>query len=229
MRNLGSAFVTILLVASLGLAQSIDPAKFAAAQKQNSAALRMYAWKQRTELKLKGESKNVTLNLMRYDAAGQQQKTPLNEPAAQPPAQSSGGRGGRLKAKVVEKKTDEFKDMLEGLAALVKSYTHIPPDNLKAAMAQAQMTPGQGQMQGAVSILLKNVLANGDQLTIWADTRTLLFRQIQINCLYDGKPVTVVATYQSLPSGESYMGKATVQYPGKGVEVQIDNFEYQHQ
>ena len=49
---------------------------FADSQKANAAALRQYSWKSRTELKLKGESKNVKIEQVRYDLNGKLQKTP---------------------------------------------------------------------------------------------------------------------------------------------------------
>ncbi len=225
MKKLGFAFAILFLGGLSCFAQKVDPAQLAAAQKQNSAAMRKYVWTQRTELKLKGESKKVMLNEVHYDVEGKQQKTLLSE--GPPQEQDSGGRrSGRLKAKVVEKKKGEFKEMLQGLVALVTSYTHIPPEKLKAAMAQAQITPGQGEMQGTVGAVLKNVVVNGDELSVWIDTSSLLFRRIEIRSLYDEKPVMATAAYSNVPSGESYMAKATLQYPEKGVAVQIDNYDY---
>jgi hypothetical protein len=146
MRIIVFAFAILMLVAGDGLGQSIDPAKFSAVQKENAQKLRAYTWKQRLELQLKGETKKVLLNQMRYDVDGKQQKTPLStgEPQQQAAQVPAGKRGGRVKAKVVENKKEEFKEMMEGLAALVTSSGHIPPDKLKAALSQAKVTAGQG-------------------------------------------------------------------------------------
>ena len=221
--------MTVLLLGAVScLAQGVDPAKVAAAQKENSAALRTYVWTQRSELKVKGETKKVTLNQVRYDLEGKQQKTLLSEESPQPKSsESSGGRrGGRLKGKIVEKKKGEFKEMLQGLVGLATSYTQIPPEKLKAAMAQAKVSPGQGEMQGTMGALLKNVLVSGDELSVWLDPGSLLFRRIEIRTLYEKKPVTVTANYSTLPTGESYMAQASVQYPEKEVELRIDNYDY---
>jgi hypothetical protein len=61
------------------LAQDKGPS-FAESQKANAQALRQYSWKSRTEIKLKGESKNVTLEQVRYDENGKLQKTPIGAP-----------------------------------------------------------------------------------------------------------------------------------------------------
>lgn len=220
----------ILLFSTQCFAQGVDPAKFAEIQKGNSQALKLYTWKQRFELQLKGESKKVTLNMMRYDAQGSEQKTLLSEePQAQqqqqPPA--AGGRGSRVKAKVIEKKKDAFKEMMEGLAGVVKSYAQIPPDKLKGAMAKAEKIPGQGDMQGALGLKLANLLQDKDSLTIWIDTNTMLFRRIEIVSSYDKKPVNATANYTKIEAGPNYMARAILEYPSEKVVVKIDNFDYQ--
>src|SRR5258705_12777574 len=123
--------LTVVMTASGGLwlnarpltMQGVQPAQVAAAIKANSAAFRTFVWQQRMQIQVKGETKKVTLNQMSYDIKGNLQKTQLSE---QPPPDSSqpdsgGGRRGRLKEIIVQKKTGEFKDMMEGIASLVKS------------------------------------------------------------------------------------------------------------
>src|SRR5690242_14177756 len=88
---------TVALVApssAIVFAQDKGQPSFAESQKANAQALRQYSWKSRTEIKVKGESKNVKVEQVRYDANGTLQKTPIGAPpAAAPPAR--GGRGGR--------------------------------------------------------------------------------------------------------------------------------------
>lgn len=225
MRNIVFAFVVLLLGSGHCLAQGVDPAKLAAVQKDNAAKLRGYTWKQRIELVLKGESKKTMLNQVRYDVEGKEQKTPIPTGETQAAA-SQGRRGGRLKAKIIENKKEEFQEMMEGLAALVQSYAHIPPDVLKEALSQKKVGPGQGAMQGTAAVQLAGVLETGDSLTVWVDTATLLFRRIEINTSYEKKPVKVVADYSTLPRGPNYMAKANLQYPAKELQLKIDNFEH---
>ena len=51
--------------------------QFAEAQQQNKEALLAYTWQSRTEIKLKGESKNVKVEQVRYDLDGSLQKTAI--------------------------------------------------------------------------------------------------------------------------------------------------------
>lgn len=55
------------------------------------------------------------------DIGRRQKKTLLSEqpPSGESQQPSDGGRRGRLKEKIIEKKTGEFKDMMDGIASLV--------------------------------------------------------------------------------------------------------------
>jgi len=211
--------------------QNMDPAKVAAAIKANGQALKAFIWQQRMQVQLKGETKKTTLNQMNYDVNGNLQKTLLSEqpsPDAAPPPSGGGRLRGRVKQKVVSKKKGEFKEMMEGIASLVKSYTELQPQQLQSALKQAAFSPGQGDMNGSVQIQMANLLQQNDSLTIWIDEGTLLFRKIAIVSSYDHKPVTATANYSMLPSGQAYMAQAIVNYPEKQVVVEIDNLNYQN-
>jgi len=166
---------------------------------------------------------------MNYDMNGNVQKTQLSEdPPPGASQQSSGGRrGGRLKQKIVAKKTGEFKEMMQEIAALVTSYTEIPPDRLHAALGQASFSPGVGDMGGSVQIQMHNVNQQGDSLTIWIDRTAMLFRRAVIATSYEGNPVTTTANYAMLPSGQVHMAQAILNYPKKQVVVELDNMNYQ--
>jgi len=153
------------------MAQDRGQPSFAESQKANAQMLRQYTWRSRTEIKLKGESKNVKLEQVRYDANGTLEKTPIGAPAAAAPqAQGNrGGRGGRLKAKVIENKKEEFGELMQGLGQLVASYGHLPPDRLEAFKATATTGRGEGALQGTAQIQGVNVLEQGDSMTIWID------------------------------------------------------------
>jgi hypothetical protein len=210
--------------------QNLDPAQVAAAIRANAQALKAFVWQQRMQLQLKGETKKTTLNQLNYDVGGNLQKTLLSEqppPDAAPPPTGGGRLRGRIKQKVVAKKTGEFKELMDGIASLVKSYTELQPQQLQSALKQAAFSPGQGDMNGSVQIKMANLLQQGDSLTIWIDEGALLFRKIAIVSSYDKKPVTATANYSVLPSGQVYMAQAIVNYPEKEVVVEINNLNYQ--
>jgi hypothetical protein len=203
--------------------QGVNPEQVSAKIKANVQALKAFSYQQRTQLQLKGETKKITLNQMSYDINGNLQKTLLSE---QPPAGAQPS-GGRIKRRIVAKKTGEFKEMMDDITALVKSYTELPPERLQACLKQAAFSAGQGDMDGSVQILMQNVIQNGDSITIWIDRTTMLYRRAQIATTYEGNPVTTTANYTTLKSGEGYMAQAILNYAKKEVVVQIDNSNYQ--
>src|SRR3989304_3373145 len=108
-----SLLLAVFALTASSRASGQQKEQFAQAQRDNAAALRQYTWKTRTEIKMKGESKSVKLEQVRYDLDGKLQKTPIDGPPPAPAAkEEAGGRGGRrggkLKEKVIEKKKDEF-------------------------------------------------------------------------------------------------------------------------
>ena len=209
--------------------QGLNPEQVAGTIKANAQALKAFSYQQRMQLQLKGETKKVTLTQMTYDMNGNLQKTQLSEdPPPDASQQSSGGRrGGRLKQRVIAKKTGEFKQMMGDISALVKSYTELPPEQMQAALKQATFSAGAGDMAGAVQIVMHNVNQNGDSMTIWIDRTAMLFRRAVIATTYEGNPVTTTANYAMLPGGQVYMAQAILNYPKKEVVVEIDNSNYQ--
>lgn len=208
--------------------QGMNPQQVAGTIKANAQALKAFNYQQRMQLQLKGETKKVTVNLITQDSFGNQQKTLLNEqPSEDSQDSSGGGRGGRLKQKIVAKKTGEFKQMMDDIATLVKSYTELPHEQMQAALQKATFSQAQGDMAGSVQIQMQNVIQQGDSMTIWIDRQAMLFRRVAIATSYENNPVTVTANYAMLPSGQVYMAQAILNYPKKEVVVQIDNSNYQ--
>ena len=223
---LRATVVLVSLCSAMVLAQDTVQPSFAERQKANAQTLRQYSWKSRTEIKLKGESKNVKLEQVRYDANGKLQKTPIGTPPAAAPPSPQGGRGGRLKAKVIENKKEEFGELMQGLGQLVASYGQLPPDKLQTFKATATTGRGEGALQGTAQIHGLNVLEQGDSMTIWIDPVSQMMRRVEIKTMYDKKPATLVADYKSVPNGPTYMARAVLTYPEKNVELTVDNSDY---
>src|SRR5205807_6138880 len=111
-------FCAIMSSNSQALAQNPELQEKLAAIKQSSAAnkqaLAHYTWLEQQTISLKGEVKKTEQFQVQIGPDGQQQKTELNpQPAPQP-------TGGRLRQHVVAKKTDEFEEYGQQIAALGK-------------------------------------------------------------------------------------------------------------
>jgi hypothetical protein len=204
-----------------GQAQDGAKEKFAQAQKQNAAQLRQYEWTSRTELKLKGESKSVKVESVRYDDNGQLQKTPLESTPQDQPS------GGRLRQRVEEKKKEEFADLMRGLAQLAQSYAHLNPSQLQALAQGAVISKGQGDMAGTIELQGANVVVNGDNVAIWVDPSNFLIRHVKIDTLYENNPLQLTVDYQNLPQGPSYPAQIDLAYPNEQVQMLVQNSNYQ--
>ena len=210
-------------VLSLFFPQNPKAEQVAATIKANAQALKSFSHQQRMQLQLQGDTKKVTLSQITYDINGNELKTLLSE---QPPADAP-LPGGRFKQRIETKKKGEFKEMMEDIAALVKSYTELAPQQLQTSLQQATFSLGEGDMAGSIQIAMGNVIQPGDSMRIWIDRTALLYRRAVIATTYEGNPVTTTANYAMLPSGQVYMAQAILTYPTKNVVVEIDNSNYQ--
>jgi len=217
--------ILFVLVAVVLFAQ--DASQFAQAQKDNAAKLKEYTWKSRTELKLKGESKKITLEQVRYDMDGQLQKTPIGgapEAQQQQQQQSSGGRsGGRLKQKIIEQKKEEFADTMKGLVQLASSYASVKPEKWQ----QFMQTATKSQENGVVKISGKGVQLPDDSVAICVNPQNWMLQRVEIQTIYDKNPVSIKLEYKSIQDGPTYPGRTSLSYPAKQIELTVDNYDHQ--
>jgi hypothetical protein len=131
-------------------AQNPQMAQKVAAIKQTAAAnkqaLARYTWQEQQAISLKGEVKKTVSYQVSVGPNGQQQKIELGSSAAPPPT------GGRLKKRVVARKTDEFQQYGQQVAALAKQYTQIDPQLLQQAYQQGNIYPFNWAGQPARSL-----------------------------------------------------------------------------
>jgi hypothetical protein len=212
--------MVILLLTSIAFPSQIDQ-KLAHALQQNAQALRPYSWKSRTEIQKGGETKSVKLSLMRYGVDGVLQKTPVS---STPPPQIP-TRG--IRGLIAQKKKENFLETLDSLGALTKSYNELSTEALQRFMANATATSEIGSGQKLLRIKGRNVLQPGDSMTFWVDALTHNLRRIEIRTALDEKPVRVDSDFQDLPKGPTYLARSVVEYPGEGLTVITENFDYE--
>jgi hypothetical protein len=222
--------LTIFLWSLIAVAQTEAPdtkQKFVTAQKENAAAMRHFTWKSRTELKLKGESKKVKVEQVRYSSDGQLQKITLEESSPPPAEQKGGRRGGRIKNKIIENKKEEFADLMQQLVVVAQSYGHIPPTQMQAFLKNAQFSMGKDTYEGTIQITGTGALNPADSMNIWIDKQTMMMRRIEISTVLDKKPVQMTSEYIQMTNGPSFQSKATLEYPSKQIQVTVENFDQQ--
>ena len=210
----------LMLLTAIAISAQMDR-QFAQARQQNALALKQYEWKSRTEIQKDGETKKVQVAVMRYDSDGNLQKTIVSS-TPEPDMPKFG-----LRKAIAKKKMGDFKDRLEELEALSRSYSELPPDRMQSFMANALVTPELTAQQKLIRISGENVLQAGDSMTVFVDAISRKQRRIEIQTSLDQKPVRIVSEFQELPQGgPTYMARSQVNYDGNSVVIVADNFDY---
>jgi hypothetical protein len=200
--------------------QALDD--FLRAQKENVAQLRQFTWTSRTALKLKGETKKVRIESVRYDGNGQLQKITIE---SEEPEQRD--ENGKVRKKVVEKKTDEYKQLLQGLGSLAQSYAHLTQAQIQSLAIGASITSGQGDMEGTMRVHATGVVVPQDDVTLWVDNASSLPREVRIQSRYDKEPVQLSVEFARLQEGPNYPAHVQLMYEAKEMQVDVRNSNYQ--
>jgi hypothetical protein len=204
-----------------GLGQKVAEIKQASAA--NKQALASYTWQEQQAISLKGEVKKTVSYQVSIGADGQQQKIELGSSAAPPPS------GGRLKQRIVAKKTDEFQQYGQQVAALAKQYTQPNPQLLQQAYQQGNASIQLGGAAGTVTLVIKNYIKPGDSMTLVFNEGQKSIQTLQVSSyLSDPKDaVTMVVQFAKLPAGVNHVATAQINGVSKQMTVAIQNFNYQ--
>ena len=209
------------------LAQSPELQEKLAAIKQSSAAnkqaLAHYTWLEQQTISLKGDVKKRQQFQVRIGPDGQQQKTELNPQA--PPEPS----GGRIKRRVVEKKTDEFQAYGQQIAALGKQYAQPDPQALQQAYQKGNVSMQPNGAPGTVSLIIKSYLKPNDSVTLVFNQQQKAIQSIQVaSYLTDpSDAVTIAVQFAKLPDGTNHVASNQVNGVSKQLGVLIQNSTYQ--
>ena len=93
-------------------------------------------------------------------------------------------------------------------------------DFMSRATATGPDASGLFEMTG------QNVVYAGDTFSVWVNPRTRHVQRIQVSTTFQGDPVSLTATFKTLPSGLNHVAFAEVIAPAKQLSVQVQNFDY---
>jgi len=227
---LKAAAFTMITVAFIGgvlaVGQNPQMEEKLMAIKQNMAMnkqkLAQYTWQETETVSLKGEVKDTRIYQVQM-VNGQQQKTEVSDQKAQ----SGGGRDGRLKQHIVEKKKNEYQEYGQQIGELTKQYTTPDPDRLMQAKQQGNLSIQPGN--GTVSLVIKSFVKPNDQVTMTISEQTKAPVSIQVNSYLDDPKdvVTISAQFAQLPDGTNHVATSTVNGEQKHLTVNDQNSNYQ--
>ena len=200
-----------------------------AAVKQSIAAnqqrLHHYQWVETQQLTLKGEAKPAKQQLCSYGPNGQVQKVPIGQPQQQQQQQS--GRRGRVKERVVEKKTEEMQDYMGQVKSILALYVPPDPQRMEKAFKAGNVSLNPGG-SGVAQLVFKNYAQPGDQMTVSFDTAAKKIQQVNVNTYLDEPKdvVTLSLQFASLPDGTNYVQQSVLDATAKQLQVTTTNSQY---
>ena len=215
-------------VIAVGLAQTVPaqsppPAvtdvtvRITEARKANAALMRQYSWTSRTEVIDQGQVKDLRIDTVNYGPDGQLQRSTMNDQSAPLPM-------GFLRRRIAEIERQKVEQYLGGLRSLLEQYTLPTAGNVQDFMNRAKATGPDAS--GLFEMTGQNVVSQGDTFTLFVDPATRHPRKVQVSTTFQGDPVSLTATFKTLPTGLNHVAYAEVTVPAKQLSVQVQNFDY---
>jgi hypothetical protein len=190
----------------------------------NKQALAHYSWQEQETISLKGEVKDTKVYQVQMGPDGQQQKTELTNQQAQ-----QGGREGRVKKHVVEKKTEEYQQYGQDIAALAKQYAPPDPQKLQAAFKEGNVSAQSSGDPGTVNLVIKNYVKPNDSMTIGFNRAQKAIETVHV-ASYLNDPsdaVTISARFAQIPGGPNHVDSTLINGVSKQLTVATQNSDYQ--
>jgi hypothetical protein len=218
----GAGFTLPANAQSPELQQRVAEVKEAMAR--NKQSLASYSWNELVTISLKGEQKKQEHFQVRLGPDGKPQKVSL-DPPPDPPS------GGRLKKRIVEKKTDEYKDYADAMRALAQQY--VPPDGQLLQQAYAQGNVMIGPVAGApnaIQLVIKNYLKPQDSMTMVFDRSQKALLSLQIASYMDDPKDAMKLTvrFSRLPDGTNHVDGVVMYGVSKQLNIATQNSNYSH-
>jgi len=239
MKFSGKGFVMPSLASMLALAAILAPSLRAqnpqmqqrlAELKQslafNKQVLGNYTWLEQQIISIKGEQKKEEMYNVQLGPDGKPQKTPLDPSSV---SDSDRKRHG-LRGRIIEKKTEEYKDYAESIKTLIQQY--VPPDKdmLQQSYQQGNIMIGPvGGQPNEVRFVVSNYIKQGDNITIVLDKATLSLVSVSISTyLTDtSDAVTVNVQFTKMPNGGPFhVATETINGVSKQLTIEVINSNY---
>jgi hypothetical protein len=217
----------LLLIPAAALGQESEQeqrvATFKQAVQQSMAGLRKYEWIETTTVSLKGEVKSQKQNRCYYGADGRIEKVPIAEPAAPPEEQS--GRRGRIKRRIVAKKTGEMTDYMKQAANLVHQY--VPPDPALIAYSKdtKKVAVEPVEPNRVVRVTFHDFIKAGDLLAANLNIQSSAILDVNVSTWLESQKdvITLAVSFNQLPDGTSYSSQTILDSKSKQIKVVVEN------
>ncbi len=228
-------FVALLVLVFAPAASAQNPelqkkiADVKAASQANKQALAQYMWQEQQSISLKGEVKKTMIYQVQIGPDGKPNKTMVSEQPQPSDDDSGGGRRGRLKEHIKEKKIDEYKQYGQQMSALAQSYAQPGSQRLQQAYQSGNVTLGPAPTQGQVQLVVKSYVKPNDKMTLVFDSQAKALVSVAVNSYLDdpNDAVNIRIQYAQIPGGPNHPSTVTVDGVSKQMTVAIINSNYQ--
>lgn len=228
-----SAFVPLLLafiLIPLARGQSQEMQERIAEVKQaaamNKQMLAQYTWMEQDIISIKGEEKKEELYNVQLGPDGKPQKTPVD-----PNSVSDDERRRRgLRGRIIEKKTEEYKEYAESIKTLIQQYVPPERDLLQQAYQQGNIMIGpQANSPGEYKLVISNYVKQGDNMTLVMDKaqKDLVSLTIASYLSDPSDAVNVNVQFSRLPGGPNHVSTETINGVSKHLTIEVQNSNYQ--
>ena len=233
-KPLSISFITLtlaLLTIPLAKGQSQEMQQRIAEVKQavamNKQMLAQYTWMEQDIISIKGEEKKEELYNVQLGPDGKPQKSPVD-----PNSVSDDERKRRgLRGRVIEKKTEEYKEYAESIKTLIQQY--VPPDKDMLQQAYQQGNIMIGPEAGAFDeykLVISNYIKQGDNMTLVMNKaqKELVSLTIATYLSDPSDSVNVNVQFSSLPGGPNHVSTETINGVSQHLTIEVQNSNYQH-
>jgi hypothetical protein len=199
-------------------------ASIKASTAENQQKLHQYTWTETSRITVNGDARPPKESNCSYGPDGNVQKVPLGGAAAE--ATDSGAAGGRLRQRIVAKKTAEMKDYMKEVGGVISLYMPPNPQKMQEAFQNKKVT--MGESEGLADLVFKDYALPGDSMTLGVDKATKKLHTLSVHSYLDTpqQPVTLLVEFSSLPDGTNYPLRTTLDVPAKQVNVINTNTNY---
>ncbi len=194
----------------------------------NKQFLAQYTWMEQDIISIKGEEKKEELYNVQLGPDGKPQKTPID-----PSTVSDDDRRRRgLRGRIIEKKTEEYKEYGEQIKSLVQQY--VPPEKemLQQAYQQGNVMMGPvGGAPGEYRLVISNYVKQGDSMTLVMNKaqKALVSLSISTYLSDPSDAVKVNVQFARIPNGPNHVTTETIDGVSKKLTITVQNTNYQHQ
>jgi len=189
---------------------------------EDANGLLTHSYQQRIEFQFRGERKSTTLVQVAFKPDGKLLITPMGAVA------ESGGRKrvgllGALQDGFAQKDLEE----VEELVSLAHSYLLLSPAKRQAFLEKSEVSILSAEE--IIKLVGKDLLERGDQVIRTFDGKTGQPVQTGVETSVGRDAVTILATYQTLPSGLTTCAQTEIAVPARKLTITLNTMNYQPQ